>query len=126
MTPEEAGEIVLQNDPWEACVRCKRTGYIPRDYVEIGDALHLTEGGSLTTLSKCESCGGAGHFLKPEYRRACERIGRPLPNRFALISAPVGRVIDKPKEGEFTADWFDAPDGCKMRCVFKMKTDKPG
>lgn len=67
-TPEEAAELILQNDPWERCP----------DY-----------GGGHPDTCRCE---GSGAVLKADYERAYVLLGRPHPPRWKTTKYSNGVV----------------------------------
>jgi hypothetical protein len=64
MTPEEAAEIVLQNDPWEPCTK-----------------EHLGH--------ECE-CDFSGALLKDIYKEAYQLLGLPHPPLWTRTALPNG------------------------------------
>lgn len=62
MTPEEAGQIILEGEPWITCDWCD------------GD------GKSTVYDRECGWCKGYGVVLKKGYIAACDVLQRPFPS----------------------------------------------
>jgi hypothetical protein len=82
MTLEEAGELILANEPWNPCPDCNGKGYVPKRTLtkdDIGASVNLDDTGTLVATTDCLSCKAKGHFLKSEYREAYALVGQAEP-----------------------------------------------
>lgn len=95
MTLEEAGEILLRNEPWEACLCVTR--------YRVG----------------CMICENSGAVLKAEYREACEVIGQEPPPTWRMTTPRQGFVayFGPPHfVGKFPSQASLANDGPNQTC----------
>lgn len=67
MTVEEAGQLLLEADPWEKCAHCNYWDP-PRP--------------GMASETRCKECLDSGAQLKAEYREAYQVLNRPEPLRF--------------------------------------------
>jgi hypothetical protein len=91
LTKEEAVEVILQGKAWLKCPACDEDG-LPHPEPKTVNGI----AGSVLTMRRCSLCE-YGYTLRPEYRQACEALGRPIPQRdnpfsFELPTTP-GRTL---------------------------------
>ena len=67
MKEAEAGEEILRGEPYILCGICKGMGTYGQH--NSGEAINVS----------CEYCSGKGYIIRPAYREACLKLGRPLP-----------------------------------------------
>lgn len=67
MTPVEAAEIILAGERWIPCEACAA--------IDEKDA----SGARLFIPNQCKVCEGSNAQLHPDYKQACELLGKPLP-----------------------------------------------
>jgi hypothetical protein len=79
MTIEEAGQIILENEPWHVCTKCAGQGWIRKTTPEMGDAVTLNENGKAITSQVCAGCQGSTGHINPWYARACQLLGMEVP-----------------------------------------------
>lgn len=68
MTREEAGQIVLEGDPWLACQTCDGDGW--QSYAD-----------GVVTVMVCSDCCGFQTVIRPIYKEACVLLDLCLPKR---------------------------------------------
>jgi hypothetical protein len=82
MTLEQAGELILANEPWTPCPDCNGKGYVAKRTLtkdDIGASVNLDDGGSLFASTDCLNCSAKGCFLKSEYKEAYAMVGQTEP-----------------------------------------------
>ena len=75
MSPEEAGERILEGEPWQTCPCPKH---------------------SLTHASRCMLCDDWKTILDPRYEEACKAVGRPIPTREDMDAGliPLAKMLE--------------------------------
>lgn len=100
MEIEEAGEIILRNDPFQPCPCGDGTRFIRED--EVSDRFLPPN------LTRCENCGGQGQVVKTEYLEAAQLLGLPLP---ILVRTPAAKKVWLARQANKHAAFFESFGG---------------
>lgn len=84
MTAEEAGQVILENKPFENCSMCQGFGYVEKPDIQVGDTMTIKPNdGKYIAMRHCVSCAGSGLQYSPGYAEACRRLGIEYPDPVA-------------------------------------------
>src|SRR4030067_930450 len=87
VSPEEAGQRILEGEPWVVCPCCNGGGYEPAVQTAVGDPNHP---GVYVTNTPCWQCKGFGTILDPIYEQACLLLDKGIPARVMRFSVAGG------------------------------------
>lgn len=82
MTKEEAVEEILLG-PYRTCTHCSGRGWLLEKKGERGSIISepsFSQDQNVFNLPKCQSCKGAGKWLRGDYRSACGILGLVCPS----------------------------------------------
>lgn len=82
MTTEEAGQIILENDPWLTCPDCAGNGHTKVKNVssaDIGKSAFYTSSDAVIVVDPCRSCHSRGRLINSSYVEACTLLSVALP-----------------------------------------------
>ena len=93
MTPEEAGQIILEDEQWVDCPACEGAGVIVVEAVIGGRAAMNYRTGKAVPADECWWCTSFGKLINPYYLRACKVAGIvPKPTNWIRIDSFIGRI----------------------------------
>ena len=78
MTPEEAGQLILEDKPFRPCEACEGEG---RVLIEVRTELIKGKPAiEIETYQVCTVCNDTGKMLTADYAQACGMVGREFPS----------------------------------------------
>jgi len=107
MTLEEAGQRLLEGEPWVVCPHCDGGSYEPGSIAQtaVGDPNHP---GVYMTNTPCSVCKGFSTTLDPLYEQACLLLDRGIPVRTLDFRAKEEIGMSVANSGAVKQLWFSA------------------